>query len=58
VRDLALGSGIHFADHGSHHLKGIPEPWHLYRATSVPGPAPTPTAKDPEPEVLTYRSDR
>jgi class 3 adenylate cyclase len=37
VRDLALGSGIHFADHGSHHLKGIPEPWHLYRATSVPG---------------------
>ena len=36
VRDLVLGSGIDFADHGSHRLKGIPEPWHLYQAISVP----------------------
>ena len=36
VRDLVLGSGIDFADHGSHQLKGIPEPWHLDQAISVP----------------------
>ncbi len=36
VRDLVLGSGIEFADHGAHRLKGIPEPWHLYQVSSVP----------------------
>jgi class 3 adenylate cyclase len=30
VKDLVAGSGITFADHGVHELKGIPEPWHLY----------------------------
>lgn len=35
VRDLVAGSGIGFADAGSHELKGIPDPWHVYRVTSV-----------------------
>jgi class 3 adenylate cyclase/pimeloyl-ACP methyl ester carboxylesterase len=30
VRDLVAGSGIAFADRGSHTLKGVPEPWHLF----------------------------
>ena len=32
VRDLSVGSGIHFVDFGFHELKGVPEPWHLYIA--------------------------
>jgi len=35
VRDLVAGSGIGFADAGRHSLKGVPEPWQLYRITSV-----------------------
>ena len=31
VKDLVAGSGIEFADHGVHELKGIPEPWQVYR---------------------------
>jgi class 3 adenylate cyclase/pimeloyl-ACP methyl ester carboxylesterase len=31
VRDLTAGSGIAFEDAGEHELKGVPEPWHLYR---------------------------
>jgi class 3 adenylate cyclase len=30
VTDLVAGSGIRFEDRGSHELKGVPEPWHLY----------------------------
>jgi class 3 adenylate cyclase len=30
VKDLVAGSGIAFADHGIHRLKGIPEPRQLY----------------------------
>ena len=30
VKDLVAGSGITFSDHGTHTLKGVPEPWHLY----------------------------
>ena len=33
VTDLVAGSGIPFEDHGSHELKGVPEPWHLYRVS-------------------------
>jgi class 3 adenylate cyclase len=33
VVDLVAGSGITFTDHGVHDLKGVPEPWHIYRAT-------------------------
>jgi class 3 adenylate cyclase/pimeloyl-ACP methyl ester carboxylesterase len=35
VRDLIAGSGIELEDHGVHQLKGIPEPWQLFRV--VPG---------------------
>ena len=30
VQTLVLGSGISFADRGSHNLKGVPERWHLF----------------------------
>jgi class 3 adenylate cyclase len=32
VRELVAGSGITFADHGVHELKGIADTWHLYEA--------------------------
>jgi class 3 adenylate cyclase len=30
VKDLVVGSGIAFAEHGTHDLKGVPEPWQLF----------------------------
>jgi pimeloyl-ACP methyl ester carboxylesterase/class 3 adenylate cyclase len=30
VKDLVVGSGIEFIDRGTHHLKGVPDPWQLY----------------------------
>jgi class 3 adenylate cyclase len=30
VRDQVVGSGLSFADHGSHELKGVPGRWRLY----------------------------
>ena len=36
VRDLVVGSGMAFDDLGWHHLKGVPEQWHLYRAQIDP----------------------
>jgi class 3 adenylate cyclase len=35
VKDLVAGSGIVFADRGSHPLKGVPEEWQLFAATSA-----------------------
>jgi class 3 adenylate cyclase len=35
VRDLVAGSGIGFEDAGSHELKGIPDPWKVFRVASV-----------------------
>lgn len=32
VRDLVTGSEIEFSDRGTHALKGVPHPWHLYEA--------------------------
>lgn len=32
VRDLAVGSGLNFADRGEHQLKGVPGEWRLYAA--------------------------
>jgi class 3 adenylate cyclase len=32
VKDLLAGSGLMFADHGEHELKGVPGTWHLYAA--------------------------
>jgi class 3 adenylate cyclase len=34
VKDLTVGSGFVFEDAGEHELKGISEPWHLYRVVS------------------------
>jgi class 3 adenylate cyclase len=33
VKDLVAGSGLTFEDAGEHELKGVPDPWHLYRVT-------------------------
>ena len=35
VKDLVVGSGISFADRGTHSLKGIPDEWPLVAATDV-----------------------
>lgn len=32
VKDLVVGSGLRFNDHGIHELKGVPGEWHLYIA--------------------------
>jgi len=34
VRDLVAGSGLGFEDDGERDLKGVPEPWRLYRVVS------------------------
>jgi len=34
VRDLVAGSGLRFEDRGAHQLKGIPDPWQLYAAST------------------------
>ena len=36
LTDLVVGSGIGFADHGTHELRGVPGAWHLYEVTTVP----------------------
>jgi class 3 adenylate cyclase len=33
VKDIVAGSGLTFEDAGEHELKGVPERWHLYKAT-------------------------
>ena len=35
VKDLTSGSGIVFTDLGPHSLRGVPEPWRLFEATTV-----------------------
>jgi len=34
VKDLVAGSGIDFQDYGTHELKGVPDQWMLFRASS------------------------
>jgi class 3 adenylate cyclase len=34
VKDLVAGSGLSFEDAGEHELKGVPDPWHLYRVVN------------------------
>ena len=34
VKDLVAGSGLHFVNRGSHTLKGVPDEWHLFAASS------------------------
>jgi class 3 adenylate cyclase/pimeloyl-ACP methyl ester carboxylesterase len=33
VTDLTAGSGINYTDHGTHTLKGVPDPRHLYQVS-------------------------
>ena len=35
VKDLVAGSGLVFDDQGEHELKGVSEPWQLYRAAEA-----------------------
>jgi class 3 adenylate cyclase len=35
VKDLVIGSGIEFADHGAHELKGVPGEWRLFSVTAA-----------------------
>jgi class 3 adenylate cyclase len=37
LRDAVAGSGVDFADHGIHRLKGIEGEWRLYEVTSLDG---------------------
>jgi class 3 adenylate cyclase len=34
LRDLVIGSGLEFEDHGAHQLKGVPGQWHLSAVAS------------------------
>jgi class 3 adenylate cyclase len=34
LKDLVAGSGLAFEDRGERDLKGLPDPWHLYRVVS------------------------
>ena len=34
VKDLTAGSGLVFEDAGEHELKGVPDPWRLYRVVA------------------------
>jgi class 3 adenylate cyclase len=46
IVDLISGSGLEFADRGTHDLKGIPAGWHLFAVASVDG-KPVPPPLDP-----------
>jgi class 3 adenylate cyclase len=35
VRDLTAGSGLRFENAGDHRLKGIPDPWRVYRVVET-----------------------
>jgi class 3 adenylate cyclase len=36
VKDLVIGSGIDFADRGTHPLKGVPGDWQLFEVVTTP----------------------
>jgi class 3 adenylate cyclase len=36
VHDLVIGSGIEFAERGTHELKGVPGSWTLFEVTAAP----------------------
>jgi class 3 adenylate cyclase len=36
VKDLVVGSGIDFADRGTHTLRGVPGEWRLFEVVSIP----------------------
>lgn len=43
VKGLVVGSGLEFADRGTHALKGVPGKWHIHRLGGGTG-APTPVS--------------
>jgi class 3 adenylate cyclase len=54
VRDIAVGSGLDFADRGEHELKGVPGRWRLYALVSAPGAGPVEISRSVQ--TLTDRS--
>jgi class 3 adenylate cyclase len=63
VRDLALGSGLHFEPWGKHELKGVPGTWELFsvgeQRSAVPiAEAPSPTVIDRAALRIAQRSPR
>jgi class 3 adenylate cyclase len=38
VRDLVVGSGLKFTDRGTHHLRGLEEPWQLFAVDDTVSP--------------------
>jgi class 3 adenylate cyclase len=38
IRELVMGSGIGFVDHGTHSLKGVPGEWRLFLALGAQAP--------------------
>jgi class 3 adenylate cyclase/pimeloyl-ACP methyl ester carboxylesterase len=44
VKDLVVGSGLEFADRGTHALKGVPGEWRLYAVTGDAETRPAPAA--------------
>ena len=50
VKDLVVGSGMQFADHGEHELKGVPGSWRVYRlgddGRAAPGEEPLDSPAD------------
>ena len=48
VRELVAGSGLGFESLGTHHLKGVPDDWEIYKALPVrerlPGALPIPAS--------------
>ena len=34
LRDLVIGSGLEFEEHGTHQVKGVPGEWHLFAVAS------------------------
>jgi class 3 adenylate cyclase len=42
VKDLVAGSGFTFEEAGVHELKGVPDRWHLYRASGLGGTGDAP----------------
>jgi len=55
VRDIVLGSGFTFADHGAHELKGVPGHWRLFRLTDSTE-SDGPVEIDPSIQTLVDRS--
>jgi hypothetical protein len=62
VKDLVVGSGIEFADRGTHELKGVPGEWRLLAAVDHrPPPSQTPPLERDEVApnaALRQRGDR